>query len=558
MPLSKSMNSSLLPLSTGLPLRSLVEQLGEGVLTQVHGSERPLALLGVTYYDTDLGSHPLTGQLLLLTAHAELGPDRLEQICAALRQGQASGVVARSARGGDEQALARACARHDLPLLELAPGVGWREFDALVSRLLGEHGAGLQLGTNSSDRLFSVANHVAQAFGGSVAIEDHRRNILAYSALPGQAIDPLRASGILTRRTPDGPLNEVRYRQVFAADGISRFPTEHEFAPRAALPLRAGNIPLGSIWVIDPNGDDLGTPIPPEKREVLVRAAELAAGYIVDAWRFDHGDERSKETALRRLFSGTPQENDSTVLGIRPEQSCLVLAIDSGQALEGDLSELRSAVSRHLSVYVPGSICSVMDGKVVALVPSTATAPVARSLERLLPELFRLTGRESHCGLSDPRRPSSSLSADYERAVRVAECARSLRLPVATPDTVQPQLVLLACADALRGGDLVLPETAELLAEGQEETRETLLAWFEERGSAPRVAERLSVHEQTVRYRMRQATSRFGIDLNDPDRTLTLWLQLRLAGLSEGAAGGRLSVSEPGSTGSGTRRRGSR
>lgn len=510
---------------------NLVSQMGHGVLTVLHESRRPAALIGVAYYDTDVGEQQLAGQLIMLTAHAELGTERLDALCARLGEARVSGIVARGANAPEGAALVAACAQHDIQLLNLTAAVGWREFDALVSRLLGEHGAGLQLGTNSGDRLFSLANSVAQAFGGSVAIEDHRRNILAYSALPGQAIDALRANGILTRRTPDGPLNEIRYRQVFAADGISRFPTENGFAPRAALPLRAGNIPLGSIWVIDPAGDELATPLSPEKEEVLRSAAELASGYIVDAWRFDHGDERSKETALRRLFTGTPHENDSTVLGIRPEQNCLVLAIDSGAILEGDLSEIRTAASRHLSVYFPGSICSVMEGKVVALLPTSSTGPVVRSLERLLPELERLVGTACHCGLSYPRKPSSSLVEDYERAVRVAECARSMRLAVATPDEVQPQLVLRQCADALRTTDLQLPETETLLGPAEAETRATLLAWLEERGSAPRVAERLNIHEQTVRYRVRQATTRLGIDLEDPDRTLTLWLQLRLAAL---------------------------
>lgn len=521
------------PISNGLPIASLVEQMGHGVLTVVHAVPRPAPMLGIAYYDSDLGDQQLTGQLVMLTVHAELGPERLDALCARLRAAQASGIVARSVLGPEGAGLVAACAHHELQLLGLSPAVGWREFDALVSRLLGEHGAGLQLGANSGDRLFSLANSVAQVFKGSVAIEDHRRNILAYSALPGQAIDSLRANGILTRRTPDGPLNEVRYRQVFAADGISRFPAEGQFAPRAAVPLRVGSIPLGSIWVIDPDGDDVAAPLPQEKQEALRTAAELAAGYIVDAWRFDHGDERSKETALRRLFAGTPQENDTTVLGIRPDQPCLVLAIDAGTAGEvrdADLSELRTAVARHLSVYFPGSVCTVMAGKAVALVPSGSAAPVVRSLERLLPELLRIAGTDCAAGVTEPRRPSASLASDCERAVRVAECARSLGLPVATPEDVRPQLILRACADALGATELRLPE-AELLRSSEErETRETLLAWLEERGSAPRVAARLNVHEQTVRYRIRQAAARLGIDLDDPDRTLALWLLLRVEG----------------------------
>ncbi|MEU8776802.1 helix-turn-helix domain-containing protein [Streptomyces sp. NPDC048606] len=57
---------------------------------------------------------------------------------------------------------------------------------------------------------------------------------------------------------------------------------------------------------------------------------------------------------------------------------------------------------------------------------------------------------------------------------------------------------------------------------------ETLLAWLETRGGAPEVAERLGVHPQTVRYRLRQLRELWGDDLDDPDRRFELELVLRL------------------------------
>jgi DNA-binding PucR family transcriptional regulator len=42
-------------------------------------------------------------------------------------------------------------------------------------------------------------------------------------------------------------------------------------------------------------------------------------------------------------------------------------------------------------------------------------------------------------------------------------------------------------------------------------------------------AERLSLHQNTLRYRLRRVKELFGIDLFDPDDTLTLWLSLRMA-----------------------------
>nr|WP_307082415.1 helix-turn-helix domain-containing protein [Streptomyces canus] len=47
------------------------------------------------------------------------------------------------------------------------------------------------------------------------------------------------------------------------------------------------------------------------------------------------------------------------------------------------------------------------------------------------------------------------------------------------------------------------------------------------------------MHPNTCRYRLKQVRKQVGIDLDDPDERLVLWLQLRvLAGLGPGAATG--------------------
>ncbi|MFB7266563.1 helix-turn-helix domain-containing protein, partial [Streptomyces nojiriensis] len=54
----------------------------------------------------------------------------------------------------------------------------------------------------------------------------------------------------------------------------------------------------------------------------------------------------------------------------------------------------------------------------------------------------------------------------------------------------------------------------------------TLLAWFEG-GGAPEAAKALSVHPQTVRYRMRQLEKLFGPGLRDPRTRFELEMALR-------------------------------
>ncbi|MEV6547791.1 helix-turn-helix domain-containing protein [Streptomyces sp. NPDC051597] len=105
-------------------------------------------------------------------------------------------------------------------------------------------------------------------------------------------------------------------------------------------------------------------------------------------------------------------------------------------------------------------------------------------------------------------------------------------------------LVGLFADRRLRPLDDLTPKQATRLAT-------TLLVWLQcHRGSAPEVAERLELHPQTVRQRLRRIEHLFGAALDDPDARFELEVALRfrlLAGVGAGtgtgaelgAAGGR-------------------
>jgi DNA-binding PucR family transcriptional regulator len=60
----------------------------------------------------------------------------------------------------------------------------------------------------------------------------------------------------------------------------------------------------------------------------------------------------------------------------------------------------------------------------------------------------------------------------------------------------------------------------------------TLVCWLDAGCDMAGAAKLLAVHPNTCRYRLKQAQQHIGIDLDDPDERLVLWLQLRvLAGL---------------------------
>jgi DNA-binding PucR family transcriptional regulator len=50
-------------------------------------------------------------------------------------------------------------------------------------------------------------------------------------------------------------------------------------------------------------------------------------------------------------------------------------------------------------------------------------------------------------------------------------------------------------------------------------------------GSVGETAQRLTIHPDTLKYRLRRARELFSLDLDHPDDPLSCWLQLRLGRL---------------------------
>jgi hypothetical protein len=94
-------------------------------------------------------------------------------------------------------------------------------------------------------------------------------------------------------------------------------------------------------------------------------------------------------------------------------------------------------------------------------------------------------------------------------------------------------LLILADEDlaaALR--DRRLAPLARLRPGQRDRIAETLLAWLQLGENAAEVAQRIHVHPQTVRYRLRQITELFGDQLRDPDCRFELQLALRIRHLT--------------------------
>lgn len=97
-------------------------------------------------------------------------------------------------------------------------------------------------------------------------------------------------------------------------------------------------------------------------------------------------------------------------------------------------------------------------------------------------------------------------------------------------------VTLWLCADAPLIDQIArrrLAAVDHLTGRQRERLIETLRVWLRTRGTAAQVGERLGVHPQTVRYRMRQIEQTLGDDLADPDTRFAIEVALRALWLRE-------------------------
>nr|WP_202419414.1 PucR family transcriptional regulator [Streptomyces sp. YIM 132580] len=142
------------------------------------------------------------------------------------------------------------------------------------------------------------------------------------------------------------------------------------------------------------------------------------------------------------------------------------------------------------------------------------------------------------------RRATAGWSGAIGPPVPLASAATSLRWAETAVQLIKknllPQGEVLHCTE--RTEELVLLPSRELIdaaarrclapLDGLGPTAarrlaETLLAWIETPGGAPEVAQRLGVHPQTARYRLRQIRELWGDAIDDPDQRFAMLLVLR-------------------------------
>ncbi|MFE0103601.1 PucR family transcriptional regulator [Streptomyces sp. NPDC059009] len=513
-------------------LGDLIDVVGSPALrlhTASAGTGSPVT--EVLLYDAHAPLPHAPGALLLAVGvrAAEAGP-----LVRAAAEAGMTGVVVRGTDGPAAEAEA-----HGVALLTVGEDTAWHHVHLMLAAAVDARSAqGAGLGD-----LFALADAIAAATGGATAVEDPRQRILAYSTVPGQPVDEDRRQGILGLQVPGSVDNSEQVRQVFAAPAPVRLPplTAADL-PRLACAVRAGGEPLGSIWVVD-----TGT-LAPDAEQTLAQGVSTAALLLLRRRAAQELTRHQNADLLRRLLDGAA---DAATAAHRLGWNAVrvaAFALDSAAGVpDAERTSLRllDLVRLQCDARYGRHACVLLDGVVYALLPAPeasggAGGPEARTTadrrHRQLAEdivgragpSLRVPVRAALGAVVSCRDGVTASRADADAVLRLLDDA----LPVAAVDEIRPRVTLLRLADVMRErGELRAGAWQRVLdadAEYGTEYARTLTAWFGTGCDVASAARQLSVHPNTCRYRLKQIGAQLGIDLDDADERLVLWLQLRV------------------------------
>jgi hypothetical protein len=453
--------------------------------------------------------------------------NQLRWIKSAARLGGAAVVIKPSGAAHAEDLIA-AGQEFGIAVLGIGRSVHWYRALAQISTSLGAFGLAA---SDSADGflqdLFALAETTSMAAGGAVAIMDAYGQIVAYSSQPDQPIDSVRTDGILGRKVPPGFLRSHVEARHWKLGEVRRMESPGTL-PRLAAPVRAGDIFLGSIWVIIPSAATL-----PDLEAILSAGARTAAVHLLryastassSAWRVG-------EARVRARLLGRPSSHSTTPGTDGP---CVVLAIvPLGEDVSEDiaLQERLAALTFLVVSGWPRGGCTVLDDVVYGLLPldnvrseddarTVAETIVRRSRESL--DLAVAVGLSSR---------SADASEARNESLETARWIAKNGDGVGNFDEIRVRAMLNRAADALAASGILLPSVSAVTAYDRNHGTEfgrTILAYLENGLNVAAAASVLHLHPNTLRYRLRRASELFELALDDPDGRLAAWMFLRLS-----------------------------
>lgn len=284
------------------------------------------------------------------------------------------------------------------------------------------------------------------------------------------------------------------------------------------------------IFAVDPatDWDELGEQLGAAQRRL---AALAAAPALV-------GPLPLGASELRKLLDGAPVTRYGAEL---VEPGCCVLAFAAVQSSfipgEADDALDRALWLAMLDPDVPGDAEGTRIGTTAFVVfrrsrPEHELRPIAEHLRRLLSVTL---DRAVLAAIGSPIATAADLAASRTDASRVLALARRRTNPgTATLGDVQHLALLEEAAAVLNAQPHLMSQKLALLRRS-DATRNTsyvtvLRAFLDNFGDVNTSAERLGMHHNTFRYRLKRAVEVAGMNLDDPAERLALQVELAVGG----------------------------
>jgi DNA-binding PucR family transcriptional regulator len=436
-------------------------------------------------------------------------------------------------RGGDAAALVAEASSVGLAILAAPDDVPWRRLDALLMSVLGARGTGADPGPGVGEELFALANAIAAVTGGSVAIEDLDRQVLAYSSVQGQRIDVLRQEGILARRVPEMSRNLWQYRQVLAADHVVRFEEVADEMARSAITIRAGSQPLGTIWAIERPGG-----LPPGGQDVLLDGARLAAVHLLRARDAGELDLHARDGALRGALDGSWTAHEVAFrLSLPTGAELALVGFAPAPDLDGSapfVTQIGTVLTRYFAAYRPDAAVATTSRTVFVLLPTGGAATAHRLATGALNALGKDFGKQLRAAAAYTSTDPTELPrmrTEIEDVLAITTTQQGLPTFARLAD-VHARVVLTRVAEVLAQQPRLRHPGIDAMAtydrDHHTDYAPSVTAWLDAVGDITTAARQLRVHPNTLRYRLKRANELFGLHLDRPDERLSAWMQLRL------------------------------
>lgn len=403
--------------------------------------------------------------------------------------------------------------------------------------------------------LQELAEMLGRLIGNSVTIESPQHELLAFSATEGP-VDRVREETILRRRGETGALAWVvrhgYFKQVCDTDHPVQIPANSElgFSGRLAMRVSANGEMLAAIWATD-----TARPLTSDDEELLVQASEAAAGMLLRRRETAQREAQLRAEMLEDVVRGRISNPESiralaSSLGwdVDRRQQAMVVEIDSFEDLRLRFAEQSHRLQRvrerltelvrleTLAVDSDG-IVGLRSTGVIALFSAGSgdadrrKAIALRLAEAVVQRVASMTptmtvsvgiGREStaldHAAESVRQaelaaRLGSSLWGG-NRAIHYSDLGihRALFALQEHEEMVTPALQRLIEHDRAHGTSYV----------------QTLSVYLACMGRLRVAAEQLTIHRNTLEYRMQRIERVAGVSLEDPNNRLALELGIRL------------------------------